>query len=122
MKRELSAVLPLVRRLRVLAPGFRRIVQSASVVAFAAAALGALAPDAFAQEPKIDLETRFQKCLDAGWGVNRGNKLCQIRVRHGDTHIGYNIAGWKPPIGTGAVIKFLAPTMIFRKRRRQIKG
>ena len=122
MKRELSAVLPLVRRLRVLAPGFRRVVQSASVVAFAAAALGALAPDAFAQEPKIDLETRFQKCLDAGWGVNRGNKLCQIRVRHGDNHIGYNNCRLEAPYWHRGCHQIFGPYYDFPQKTEANKG
>ena len=90
MKEGFPTVPPLFRRLRALAPGFRRIVQSAPIIAFAAAALCALAPDAFAQGLKVDLETGYKKCEDAGWKINRGHRLCKVRVRIGHSHIGYH--------------------------------
>ena len=122
MKEGFPTVSPLFRRLRALAPGFRRVVQSAPIIAFAAAALCALAPDAFAQEPKIDLETRFQKCLDAGWGVNRGNKLCKIRVRHGDNHIGFNNCRLEFPYWHRGCHQVFGPYYDFPQKTEANKG
>ena len=59
---------------------------------------------------------------DAGWGVNRGNKLCRIRVRHGDNHIGYNNCRLEAPYWHRGCHQIFGPYYDFPQKTEANKG